>query len=356
MTEPIEFAVVATSFEDLYLREYPGLIAVATALSGRDGEDLVQDAMVRALVSWEKVRRLERPGGWCHRVLVNLCRSRWRTTGDRSPVPVATEARRAVDAGTVGRRDGVLVGDSRTAGAAASRCRALFYAGDRSVADVAGILGVPEGTVRSDLSRARSFVLEPDGGAVMTNNTDPHAHDRCRQPDDAFETDGAHRGCRPCGDQRPATASLGCDPPADANRSFAARSSSAPPAVVVIVGLIVLNRPSEETIAPSDSPSTSTTSAPASTTTSSTTSTTIPAGPSLAYTLAGIDGLTAIDDPVATDAGGGQSLVVAWSAATGITDGYLALYETPDDLGAKRTGGRRHVGSHRRSRRPCATW
>ena len=78
MTEPIEFAIVSAGFEDLYLREYPGLIAVATALSGYDGEDLVQDAMVRALVNWEKVRRLERPGGWRHRVLVNLCRSRWR--------------------------------------------------------------------------------------------------------------------------------------------------------------------------------------------------------------------------------------------------------------------------------------
>jgi RNA polymerase sigma-70 factor, ECF subfamily len=36
---------------------------------------------------------------------------------------------------------------------------ALFYAGDRTVAEVAGIVGVPEGTVRSDLSRARSFML-----------------------------------------------------------------------------------------------------------------------------------------------------------------------------------------------------
>lgn len=32
---------------------------------------------------------------------------------------------------------------------------ALYYAGDRSVAEVASILDVPEGTVRSDLSRAR---------------------------------------------------------------------------------------------------------------------------------------------------------------------------------------------------------
>jgi hypothetical protein len=59
MTEPTELTIVVTSFEDLYLREFPGLIAVATALSGYDGEDLVQDAMVSALVNWEKVRRLD---------------------------------------------------------------------------------------------------------------------------------------------------------------------------------------------------------------------------------------------------------------------------------------------------------
>lgn len=78
MSEPTQFTIAVASFEDLYLREYPGLIAVATALTGYDGEDLVQDAMVRALVNWEKVQQLERPDGWCHRVLVNLCRSRWR--------------------------------------------------------------------------------------------------------------------------------------------------------------------------------------------------------------------------------------------------------------------------------------
>ncbi len=80
-----DIALTTTSFDDLYRREFPGMVAVATALSGYDGEDLVQDAMVKALVNWERVQRLERPGGWCHRVLVNLCRSRFRRrrTADR---------------------------------------------------------------------------------------------------------------------------------------------------------------------------------------------------------------------------------------------------------------------------------
>lgn len=77
-TEPL-YVVDLIDFEDLYRREYPGLVAVAAALSGasRDAEDLVQDTMVKALINWKRVQRLDRPGGWCHRVLLNICHN-WR--------------------------------------------------------------------------------------------------------------------------------------------------------------------------------------------------------------------------------------------------------------------------------------
>ena len=158
MTEPTELAIIVTSFEDLYRHEYPGLIAVATALSGHDGEDLVQDAMLRAIVHWDKVRRLERPGGWCHHVLVNLCRSRRRRR--------ATEERffarlRRQTPSTPAPSDDVMSfwAAVRELPERPRLAVALYYAGDRSAAEVARILDVPEGTVRSDLSRARSFML-----------------------------------------------------------------------------------------------------------------------------------------------------------------------------------------------------
>ena len=55
------------SFEQLYRREYPNLIAVARALTGdrHDGEDLVQDTMVKAFVRWDRVRLYQKPGAWC---------------------------------------------------------------------------------------------------------------------------------------------------------------------------------------------------------------------------------------------------------------------------------------------------
>ena len=39
----------------------------------------------------------------------------------------------------------------------------LHYAGDRSVAEVAAILSIPEGTVRSDLTRARAAIAREMG-------------------------------------------------------------------------------------------------------------------------------------------------------------------------------------------------
>ena len=145
--EPAPIIATEVSFEELYRREYPALVAVATALAGTpaDGEDVVQDTMVKALMHWGKVRRLERPGAWCHRVLLNACRSRWR--------------RRRTEARFLACRDpGPLVAFWAAVQRLPERPRlavALYYAGDRSVAEVASILDVPEGTVRSDLSRAR---------------------------------------------------------------------------------------------------------------------------------------------------------------------------------------------------------
>ena len=39
----------------------------------------------------------------------------------------------------------------------------MYYAGDRPTAEVAAILGVPEGTVRSDLTRARDAIMRELG-------------------------------------------------------------------------------------------------------------------------------------------------------------------------------------------------
>ena len=118
--------------------------------------------MVKSLMRWQSVQRLERPGGWAHRVLLNACTSWWRRR--RTEVKYLAMLRRA---------DAVVDGPSPDALASWDSVRrlperhrtvmVLYYAGDRSVAEVASILSIPEGTVRSDLTRARAALATEYG-------------------------------------------------------------------------------------------------------------------------------------------------------------------------------------------------
>jgi len=150
---------LTSDFEDVYRREYPGLVAVATALTGdhRDGEDAVQDTMVRAFVRWGSVGRMDRPGAWCHRVLVNACRSRWRRR--RTEARFWSRARRE-EPSSAGPSADVLVFWElvRDLPSRPRMCVTLHFAGERTMAEIATILGVPEGTVRSDIARARVLI------------------------------------------------------------------------------------------------------------------------------------------------------------------------------------------------------
>jgi RNA polymerase sigma-70 factor (ECF subfamily) len=156
---PIEPIIVAEAFSDVYRREYPGLVAVATALTGdlRDGEDAVQDTMVKAFARWGQVGVLDRPGAWCHRVLLNVCRSRWR----RRRTEGRFSARLWGDASSVAEPSADVVLFWTLVRQLPRRPQlvvTLHFAGERTMAEIASILDVPEGTVRSDIARARAAI------------------------------------------------------------------------------------------------------------------------------------------------------------------------------------------------------
>ena len=149
------------SFEDLYRREYPNLVAVARALTGdrHDGEDLVQDTMVKAFVHWDRVRLYQKPGSWCLRVLTHACRDHWRRRRTRTRF---LDRQRRVEAWTEG--PGVeFVAFWQAVRRLPQRPRlvvTLYYAGDRSIAEVAELVKAPEGTVKSRLFSARKILAE----------------------------------------------------------------------------------------------------------------------------------------------------------------------------------------------------
>ena len=155
---------LTSSFEEVYRREYPGLVAVATALTGdlRDGEDTVQDTMVKAFVRWDAVGRLERPGAWCHRVLLNACRSRLRR---RRTERLFVDRLRRTEPVSQGPSPDVVAFWSvvHTLPSRQRMVVALYFAGERTAPEIASILGCPEGTVYSDLSRARVVLAEELG-------------------------------------------------------------------------------------------------------------------------------------------------------------------------------------------------
>jgi hypothetical protein len=157
----------------------------------------------------------------------------------------------------------------------------------------------------------------------MTNEPD--------QPDDLFE----HMA-------RSAGAALRRPPSSDGiarvrsarRRQKVVRSSIAAgaTAIVVVVGLVVLTRPSDQSIAPTESPDATTATPDATSTTvtpSTTTTVPVPSTLNMTYTFSVFAGLSPVGDPQVFDVSGYTSLVAAWSSAgTGPTDAYLVLYET----------------------------
>jgi len=147
-------------FDEVYRREYPGLVAVAAAITG-DGDgaqDLVQDTMVRAWMNWDRVAVLERPGAWCHHVLVNICRSRLRR---RTTEWRYLARQRRVEPTTPG-PSADTVAFWAAARALPSRPRAviaLYFGADLTSAQIGEVLRIPEGTVRSDLAVARRVIM-----------------------------------------------------------------------------------------------------------------------------------------------------------------------------------------------------
>lgn len=149
------------SFQAFYRAHAQRVIALAVALTAdrSAGEDLAQEAFARTFQRWDRVAGYDDPGAWVRRVVVNLSHSRWR--------------RLRVERRALGRLGGApewhveltepaseVWGAVRRLPAGEAAAVALFYVDDLSVAEVAAILDVAEGTVKSRLHQARRRLAE----------------------------------------------------------------------------------------------------------------------------------------------------------------------------------------------------
>ena len=143
-----------TGFDDFYRSAYPRLHRIALARCGRSAlaEELVQETMVKVFARWSKVASYDSPLAYSCRLLVNESIGlRRRQTGEARAL-----RRRGVDA------DVTLPADAdefwtlaRTLPKRQMQVIVLYYAGDRSISDIARTLEVAEGTVRATLAQAR---------------------------------------------------------------------------------------------------------------------------------------------------------------------------------------------------------
>lgn len=151
-------------FEERICEHIPSLRRYARALC-RDAtraDDLVQECLLRAL----RKRHLWRPSGrlrsWLFRILFRLHLNERNAASTRRETPTADAELRNTRVAPPGQETAVVLGDLvRAVDALPDDQRAallLMALEEPSYREAAGILGVPVGTLRSRLSRARETV------------------------------------------------------------------------------------------------------------------------------------------------------------------------------------------------------
>ena len=155
------FEVLATSAGDR-------LYAVARLIlrSSDLAEDAVQEALVRAWRQLPSLRDPDRFDAWLHRLLVNACADQGRQMRRLSQQvrPLLLEPSVSDDTGSVADRDQLERGFSRLKPDQRAVIVLHYYSGF-SAAEIAKILGIPEGTARSRLhysTEAMRAALEAD--------------------------------------------------------------------------------------------------------------------------------------------------------------------------------------------------
>jgi RNA polymerase sigma-70 factor (sigma-E family) len=135
----------------------PGLLRTAYLLTGdrHTAEDLVQTALAKLYLSWDKVERREAVDGYVRRILVNEHNSLWRRAWKRREV--STDAPPEHAGITHSPDDGssaALWDFVQTLPPKQRAVVVLRYYEDLSEAETAQVLGISVGTVKSQASRA----------------------------------------------------------------------------------------------------------------------------------------------------------------------------------------------------------
>ncbi len=149
-------------------------VALRTLGNPDDAADALQDALISAFRGAAGYRGDAAVTTWLHRIVVNACLDRVRRAAARPAVPLGEHD-------LPSHRDAAAEVDARLAVRAAlaqlppeqREALVLVDLEDLPVAEVARLLGIPTGTVKSRCSRGRTALVEILGGGQAANRAAP---------------------------------------------------------------------------------------------------------------------------------------------------------------------------------------
>ena len=147
-------------FDDMFRAHYPRLVGLGVAMTGSNetARDLAQETMLRAHQRWVEVSQYDQVGAWLKRVMVNLLIDQHRKQRAEGTAYTRLDRPRlcSTDPSVTD-----LVTWAELIAPLSTRQRAvvaLRYGDDLSVEQIAEILHISTGTVKSSLSRARDRI------------------------------------------------------------------------------------------------------------------------------------------------------------------------------------------------------
>ena len=153
--------VADRAFADWYRRDFHQVVSLVYVLSGSRwaAEELAQDAFLEAHRRWATVGAYDDPGAWVRRVAVNKTRSWGRRRGAEARAYAKHLVRTRELPSELPETADAFWAAVRSLPERQAQIVALHYHDDRPVDDIADLLGISAGSVKTQLHRARKSLV-----------------------------------------------------------------------------------------------------------------------------------------------------------------------------------------------------